>query len=127
MLPDIIQSLLNPKKYPDNPDKINLVQTHISYVLISKEKVYKIKKPVDFGFLDFTTLEKRKFYCEQEIVLNSRLTPEIYEKVIEIRKKGDDYYFNGDGEIVEYAVVMKKINENYSLLNLLKQNKIILS
>lgn len=124
MLPDIIQSLLNPEKYPDNPDKIDLVQTHISYVLISKEKVYKIKKPVDFGFLDFTTLEKRKFYCEQEIVLNSRLTPEIYEKVIEIRKKGDDYYFNGDGEIVEYAVVMKKINEDYSLLNLLKQNKV---
>ncbi len=123
MLPEFIEKLLNPEKYDDSPSQLNLVQTHISFVLISKDFVYKIKKPVNFGFLDFTTLEKRKFYCEKEIEYNSRLTPEIYEKVVEIRKKGDDYFFNGDGEIVEYAVKMKRFNEDNSLLNLLKNKK----
>ncbi len=124
MLPPFITSLLKPEKYPDNPEKVELVQTHISFVLISKSFVYKIKKPVNFGFLDFTTLEKRKFYCEQEIKLNSRLTSEIYEKVIEIKKFNNDYFFNGKGETVEYAVLMKKFNEKNSLLNLLNQKKV---
>ena len=123
-LPEHIKSLLNPLKYDDSPDQIKLVQTHISYVLISREKVYKIKKPVDFGFLDFTTLEKRKLYCEREIEFNSRLTPEIYLKVETVRKTNGDYHYNGDGEIVDYAVVMKKFDEKNSLLNLLNENKI---
>ena len=123
-LPNFIKSLLSPEKYDDHPQKIELKQTHISYVLISNEKVYKIKKPVNFGFLDFTTLEKRKFYCEQEIKLNSRLTPEIYENVIEIKKKGNDYFYDNEGETVDYAVVMKKFSENKSLLNLLKNKSV---
>ena len=124
MLPDFIKSLLKPDKYLDNPEKVELVQTHISYVLISKKYVYKIKKPVNFGFLDFTSLEKRKYYCEQEIILNSRLTPEIYDKVVPIVKKDNDYFYGNNGEIVDYAVKMVKINEDFSLLNLLKRNQI---
>ncbi len=123
-LPDFITSLLNPNKYPDKPDEIKLVQTHISYVLISRKKVFKIKKPVNFGFLDFTTIDKRKFYCEQEIILNSRLTPEIYKNVVPIVEKDNDYFFGNNGKIIDYAVVMKKIDENFSLLNLLKKGEI---
>jgi len=121
----MIENLKNISKYPDNPLKIKFVQTHISNVFISKKFVYKIKKPVNFGFLDFTTLKKRKYYCEREIELNSRLSPNIYVKTVPVKKIGAEYFFDSaDGETVDYAVVMKKINENYLLKNLLSENKV---
>ena len=83
-LPPLIQSLLRPSAYPDSPDMVELRQTHISYLFFTPRYVYKIKKPVDFGFLDFTTLEKRRFFCHQEIALNKRLSPEIYIGVVEV-------------------------------------------
>jgi len=123
----LIKTLLNPAKYPDKPENIKFVQTHISNVFISKNYVYKIKKPVNFGFLDFTTLEKRKFYCEQEIILNSRLSPEIYIKVVPVIFYKNDYFFNefvDKGETVDYAVVMKRINEENLLKNKLINNSL---
>jgi len=121
----LIDNLLDPTKYPDSPQSIEFKQTHISYVFISKDFVYKIKKPVNFGFLDFTTIEKRKFYCEQEIILNSRLSPHIYLKVVPVSKINNDFFYDSqDGDIVDYAVVMKRINENYLLRNLLKKGQV---
>ena len=69
----LLTALQDPRIYPEKPEKIELVQTHISAIFLTGEHVYKIKKPVNFGFLDFTTLEKRKFYCQQEVDLNRRL------------------------------------------------------
>jgi aminoglycoside phosphotransferase family enzyme len=120
----MIDSLLKKEKYPDNPEEIKYVQTHISNVFISKELVYKIKKPVDFGFLDFTTIDKRKYFCEREIELNSRLSPDIYIKVVTVNKVNDEYFFDlNKGEVVDYAVVMKRIDESNLLKNLLKENR----
>ena len=65
--PELIQALHNPSAYPEPPRKIELVQTQISYVFIADDLVYKIKKPVDFGFLNFTTLEKRKYYSRERL------------------------------------------------------------
>ena len=107
---DLITALQNPLIYPHSPPKIEFVQTHISAIFMTGEHVYKIKKPVNFGFLDFTTLEKRNFYCHQEVVLNRRLCPEIYLGVVEIRwHEGRIHIGSGPGEIVEYAVLMKQL------------------
>ena len=89
-----------------------MLQTHISYLFIAGEYVYKIKKPVNFGFIDYSTLEKRKFYCGQEIRLNSRLSPEIYLGISHIVSDKGIFSLNGKGEIEEYAVRMKRLPEN---------------
>lgn len=106
-LPDFITFFLDPAHYEHPVDRVELVQTHISYVLLAGDFVYKFKKPVDFGFLDFTTLEKRSHYCHQELILNQRLCPEIYLNVIAVNRSGDFFSFNGNGSTVEYAVRMK--------------------
>lgn len=106
----IIESMSHTDFYPHHPAKVELVQTHISYVFIAGDYVYKVKKPVNFGFLDFTTLEKRKFYCEEELRLNKRLAPSIYLDVVPIVQNDQGRLSpGGDGKTVEYAVRMKKL------------------
>ena len=73
MLTDLQQT----SAYPEKPANVSMVQTHISWVFIGDRIVYKLKKPMDFGFLDFTTIEKRKFYCEKEVELNQRLAKDV--------------------------------------------------
>ncbi|MBU0482030.1 MAG: hypothetical protein KKG47_13110 [Proteobacteria bacterium] len=105
-----INSLLKAEAYQHDTGDIKLVQTHISYVLLAGEYVYKIKKPVDFGFLDFSTLAKRKHYCTEEVVLNRRLCPDIYLEVVEIKELAGCYFMGGDkGVPVEYAVKMVRM------------------
>ena len=105
-----IDDLMKPSALPDSTENISLIQTHISFVLIADDFVYKIKKAVDFGFLDFSTLEKRKYYCNQEIDLNRRLAKEIYIGVLPIMFDGRSHKIGkGRGEVVEYAVKMKRI------------------
>jgi len=109
----IVTALQNPEIYPEQPRKVELVQTHVSAIFLTGEHVYKVKKPVDFGFLDFTTLEKRKYYCHQEVELNRRLCPEVYLGVVEIRsRKGQIFLGEGEGEIIEYAVLMKQLPQD---------------
>ena len=110
-LPPFIQALLDPAAYPHAAGEVRLVQTHISYVLLAGDFVYKFKKPVNFGFLDFSTLEKRKYYCEQELLLNQRLCPEIYLDLVTIGRQGEEYLLNGSGEVVEYGVRMARMPE----------------
>ena len=74
----LITALLNPALYDHPVLNIQLIETHISWVILTGPYAYKIKKPVNLGFLDFSTLEKRKYYCEEELRLNRRLAPEIY-------------------------------------------------
>lgn len=83
-LPKLIQALLDPKVYPEPPERVELAQTQISYVFLAGEYVYKIKKPVDMGFLDYTTLEKRLYYCRKEVELNRRLCADTYLGVVPI-------------------------------------------
>ena len=80
----LIEGLIKSGLFPDSSGKVTLIQTHISVVFITVEFVYKIKKPVDFGFLDFSTLEKRHYYCNQEVKLNGRFSKDIYIGVLPI-------------------------------------------
>jgi aminoglycoside phosphotransferase family enzyme/predicted kinase len=104
----LIEALQNPALYDHPVDGFELIETHISWVLLTGEFVYKIKKPVDFGFLDFSTLDKRRFYCEEELRLNRRLAPQLYLEVVTIQGSDDAPVLNGQGEILEYAVKMRQ-------------------
>ncbi|UTW03514.1 AAA family ATPase [Amphritea atlantica] len=84
MTPELIKALSEPNNYPHPVSEIRVIETHISWVILTGEIAYKIKKPVDFGFLDFTSLESRKHYCNEELRLNQRLAPDIYQEVIAI-------------------------------------------
>jgi len=118
------KALLNPAIYPDSPKEIRLIETHISLVFLTREYVYKVKKPVDFGFLDFTSLDKRKYFCEQEVKLNRRLSPDIYLGVVEITFDRDRISFNGKGRVEEYAVQMKRIPEELLLDKLVEKGQV---
>ena len=85
----LLPFLLNPRSYPHQPRVVRLVQTHASFVFIAPPFVYKVKKPVNFGFLNFSTLEKRRHFCEREVVLNRRLSPKIYLGVVPIVRRAD--------------------------------------
>lgn len=109
--PDYIDALLDRRSYEHPAEDVQLIQTHISYVLIAGDYVYKFKKPVDFGFLDFSTLEKRGYYCQQELILNRRLCPEIYLDRVTVNRAKQGYRLDGSGELVEYGVKMKRMDE----------------
>ena len=123
-IPFLQKSLLNPEIYPDHPRTIKFIETHISLLFLTGSHVYKVKKPVDFGFLDFTTLEKRKYFCEQEVKLNRRLSPDLYLGVTRITEEGDRILLDGKGESVEYAVKMKQIPEEFLLDKLLEKKQV---
>ncbi len=123
-LSSLKQALLTPDPYPDHPPAIQLAETHISLVFLTGNYAYKVKKPVNFGFLDFTTLEKRKYYCEQEMALNRRLAPSLYLGVVNITEESGQITLEGKGKTVEYAVKMKQIPENFLMDRLLKKNEV---
>ncbi len=119
MTQSFLKSLLKPQAYPEPTIYVKLLQTHVSFLFITDNFVYKIKKPVDFGFLNFTTLDRRRFYCGEEVRLNSRLSPEIYLGVVELRESPEGPIFGGDGRIIDYAVKMKRLPEERMLQRLL--------
>ncbi len=119
----IVKALMKPEAYKENPSSIEMVQTHISFVFITNCFVYKVKKSVNLGFLDFTSLEKRRFFCEREIELNKRLCRDMYLAVVPI-KKADAIKIEGEGETVEYAVKMKRMPQERMMSKLLEKNKV---
>jgi hypothetical protein len=103
-------ALLDPKTYDVPTTEIKVIQTHISFVFLTGEYVYKIKKPVDFGFLDYTTLEKRRFFCQEELRVNRRLCPDIYLGIVPLNRSEDGTIkVEGPGQTVEYAVKMVQL------------------
>ncbi len=122
---NLVASMSEPTFYPHRPDTVEVIQTHISFIFIAGDQVYKIKKAVDFGFLDFTTRSKRKYYCEQEVVLNRRFAPGVYIDVVTITQNGEGKLgIGGEGSIVEYAVKMKRIPEERMLYRLMEAGKV---
>ncbi|MEJ2201445.1 MAG: AAA family ATPase [Desulfuromonadaceae bacterium] len=111
------QALLCPTSYPEDTGPVSFKETHISRLYFTQDHVYKVKKPVDFGFLDFTTLEKRRYFCQREVELNARFSPDTYLDVVEIRINGVAYQVGHGkaGEIVDYAVRMKRLPHNRML------------
>jgi len=104
--PGLLAFLRDPASYPHRPREVREIHTHASLVLVAPPLVYKIKKPVDFGFLDFSTLEKRRLCCLREVELNSRLAPGVYLGVEPVTREGEGYAFGGGGPVAEYAVKM---------------------
>ena len=114
--PSLVTSLLRPGAYMSgNGGPVELLQTHISYILLTSRFAYKIKKPVNFGFLDFTTLAKRLHMCAEEVRLNSRLAPGVYIGVVKITESSGEFFMEGEGEAVEYAVKMRRLPEGNML------------
>ena len=123
-LPELVQALLDPKAYPDTPQGIELVQTQMSFVFLTGDYVYKIKKPVNLGYLDYTTLDKRQFYCQREIELNRRLCPQAYLGVVPITRDKDAILVGGGGEVIEYAVKMHRLPQEAMMDVLLANNQV---
>jgi uncharacterized protein len=117
----MIDHMLNPDSYPDPTTAVQHLQTHISHLFLTDRYVYKIKKPVDFGFLDFTSLEKRRFFCHEELRLNRRLSPDIYLDVVALYLDADGVLsFKADGPAVEYAVKMRRMPQERMMSLLLE-------
>jgi len=102
----LIASLDNPLAFGHPVQYLRMIETHISWVLLTGHYAYKIKKPVNFGFLDFSTLEKRHRYCAEELRLNRRFAPEIYLELVEICGSETAPRIGGSGKVVEYAIKM---------------------
>jgi uncharacterized protein len=115
----LIAFLESPTSYPHGAAEVRSIQTHISWVFIASPFVFKLKKPVNFGFLDFSTLDKRRHFCQRELELNRRLCPEVYLDVVPIYKTASGFSFNAKGEIAEYGVKMRELPSGSFLSELL--------
>ncbi len=113
--PPLIRALLQPERYDHAVACCQLIETHISWVILTGDYAYKIKKPVDLGFLDFSTLERRRFFCEEEIRLNRRLAPGIYLEVVSINGTAQDPVIDSEGNAIEYAVKMVQFAQETQL------------
>jgi len=123
---NVEQQLLDPNAYPDKVDKVEHVETHISHIFLAGAYAYKIKKSLNLGFLDFSTLQKRKFFCEEELRLNSRFSSDIYIDVVPIiYSNGQTLILNNkidkQQDVVEYAVRMHRFDRKMELGTLLEQ------
>lgn len=124
-LPPFLQALLHPERYDHPASDLKLVQTHISMVILAGDYVYKFKKPVNFGFLDFSDLEKRRLCCQQELLLNRRLCPDIYLSLVEVTAEpGGGFVLNGTGPVVEYGVKMARMPEERMMPNLINSGEL---
>ncbi len=110
--------------YPEPTSKVELAQTHISYVFLTDNFVYKIKKPVNFGFLDFSTLEKRRHYCQKEVELNRRLSPDVYLGILPVTDDNGVVTIGGKGQTIDYAVKMRRIPMENLMIRLLREKRL---
>ncbi|MDB9317272.1 MULTISPECIES: AAA family ATPase [Cyanophyceae] len=124
-LPVLIQQMLQPGFYPHEvTEPIQLIQTHISYVLLTGDYAYKLKKAVNFGFLDFSTLEKRKHFCQEELRLNQRGAAELYLEVLPVTMVDEQHHLAGTGKAVEYALKMRQFPQELLFSTLFEQGKL---
>jgi uncharacterized protein len=119
---ETVQTMLESDFYPDKPASVELLQTQMSFIFLAGKYAYKIKKPVNLGYLDYTTLEKRRYFCERELELNQRLCPDTYISVIPITRKKEKNSFNQDGDIIDYAVKMRVLPQEKMLNVLLEKD-----
>ena len=121
----MVEQLRNSPEWPENELPIEMKQTHISVLLLSRNYVIKLKKPVDFGFLDYTTMKKRLKACEDEIRLNSRLCPDTYLGLGEVTEVNGEIGLSGrNGKIVDYCVRMKRLPEERMLDRMVANNTV---
>lgn len=120
----VIVALQDPAAYPHPTGAITLVETHISWVLLTGPYAYKIKKPVNLGFVDFTTLQQRRYFCQEELRLNQRLAPELYLDLVEIHGPASRASLKGWGPVIEVAVRMRQFDQAGLLPQALQANAV---
>lgn len=127
-VPALIEQMMQPGFYP-HPVKepIELIQTHVSYVFLTGDYAYKIKKPVNFGFLDFSTLERRQHFCVQELQMNQLNAPEIYLEVLPITDLDGQFQLNGTGQTAEYVLKMREFPQDDLFISMFEQGKLTTS
>jgi aminoglycoside phosphotransferase family enzyme len=108
----IVEAMKDPGFYAHPVASVSYLQTHISSVFLTGDYVYKLKKPVNFGFLDFTTAEQRRQCCEKELALNRRLAPDVYLRVAPIIADQGRPVIDGQGEAVDWVVMMRQLDRN---------------
>ena len=123
----MLRGLRNPACYPHPVQRIELLETHISWVILTGRYAYKIKKPVNLGFLDFTTLAARRHYCEEELRLNRRLAPYLYLETVAITGSPQQPLIGGGGPPIEYAVKMREFPQSALLDAALARNEVSLA
>ncbi len=121
---DHLDDLMRPAAWPETVSRVRLVETHISWVFLTGEYAWKIKKPVDLGFLDFSTLAKRRFFCEEELRLNRRLAPDLYLSVDTVCLHEGRLHIGGEGQVVDHAVRMRQFNPEQQLDHVLARGEL---
>lgn len=120
----LIKALSDPAAYRRPVEAVEVRQTHISAVFLTGSDAYKIKKPVNFGFLDFSTLEKRRHFCEEEVRLNRRLAATVYRGVVPITQNGEQLHVEGQGDVIEWAVKMERLPDDAALERCLQRGEV---
>lgn len=116
--------VLDAGSFPHPVDRLEMVETHLSWVALTGAYAYKIKKPVRFGFVDATTLESRRALCESELELNRRFAPDLYLDVVPLHAVAGRLRFDGSGTIVDYAVLMRQFDRREELSALLARGEV---
>jgi uncharacterized protein len=119
-----VENIMENCSFPGKCENPELVETHISWIIMAEDFVYKIKRPVKFSFLDFSTLEKRKYFCEEELKLNRRMEPEMYLDVLPVTADLKIAEDGQDANIVDYALKMKRMDNSKEMDKLLAENKV---
>lgn len=120
----MIASLLRPGAYGHGVDEVELLETHISWVLLTGRLAYKLKKPVNLGFVDFSTLDRRRWFCEEELRLNRRLAAHLYLGVAAVHGPPASASFVGDGPIIDWAVQMNQFPQEALLAEALTAGRV---
>ncbi|MFQ5913064.1 MAG: AAA family ATPase [Nitrospinota bacterium] len=120
----LIEALSRSEAYPHPVDGVSVLQTHISGLFLAGPYAYKVKKPLNLSFLDFSTLERRRQFCREEVRLNRRLAPGVYLDVLPVTLREGRVRMGGEGEIVDYAVQMKRLPEERTLLRILQRGRL---
>ena len=118
-----LHAMLKPAFYPHATDTIRVIETHISWVILTGVFVYKVKKHLKLDFLDFSTLEQRKHYCQEELRLNRQFAPDYYLDVVTITQQNESIALQGHGQAIEYALKMKHFADNCLLNQLIRDDK----
>jgi len=122
---NLIDTLQDPGLFDHPIETFEVIETHISWVLLTGAYAYKIKKPVSFGFLDFSTLDLRQYYCEEELRLNRQLAPQIYLDIVTIHGSPEQPNLTGNGPVIEYAVKMKQFPQQAQLDRMLEDKRLL--
>jgi uncharacterized protein len=122
--PRLLQALSAPAAYPYPVGVVEVRQTHISAVFLAGPYAYKVKKPVNPGFLDFRTPAQRRHFCEEEVRLNRRLAPQVYLGVVPVARTPDGVQVEGEGEVIEWAVKMERLPDEATLQARLRRGEV---